>query len=164
MWSAVYFPHKTWTFEVIIKLPYYLSVFAWRPFAFFPTTFFEIVVDGGHKRVWTDTCLHLSVSGHVTSKILETFSIRFFIENCQPLIWQCHVTPVLRCLVLRPHYSEWPKLFGSRGPSENVRLGYVTEINWPRETGKTPYMDQARTAVEFAVCSSRLNGRKGIQR
>ena len=48
-----------------------------------------------------DTCLHLSVSGHVTSKILESFSIRFFIENCQPLTWECHVTPVLRCLVLR---------------------------------------------------------------
>ena len=30
---------------------------------------------------------------------------------------------------LRPHYSERPKRFGSRGPSENVRLGYVTEIN-----------------------------------
>ena len=29
----------------------------------------------------------------------------------------------------RPHYSERPKRFGSRGPSENVRLGYVTEIN-----------------------------------
>ena len=32
------------------------------------------------------------------------------------------------CLVPRPHYSVWPKRFGSRGPSV-VRLGYVTEVN-----------------------------------
>ena len=55
---------------------------------------------------------------------------------------------------LRPHYSERPKRFGSRGPSENVRLGYVTEINWSRETGKTLYMDYRqglRSSLQFAV-------------
>ena len=51
------------------------------------------------------------------------------------------------CLVPRPHISSRPKRFGSRGPCENVRrsppvrLGYVTETNWPRGTGKTPYRD-----------------------
>ena len=32
------------------------------------------------------------------------------------------------------HYSARPKHFGSRGPT--VRLGYVTEVNWPRELVK----------------------------
>ena len=47
------------------------------------------------------------------------------------------------CLVPRPHYSARSKRFGSRGPIENVtvRLGYVTEMNWPRGTEKTPYRD-----------------------
>ena len=30
---------------------------------------------------------------------------------------------------------------------ERVRLGYVTEMNWPRRPGKTPYMDQATLEV-----------------
>ena len=34
---------------------------------------------------------------------------------------------VLSCPVPKPHYSARPKRFGSRGPSKNVRLGYVTE-------------------------------------
>ena len=38
------------------------------------------------------------------------------------------------CLVRGPSR---PKCFGSRGPS----LGYVTEVNWPRGTRKTPYRD-----------------------
>ena len=42
------------------------------------------------------------------------------------------------CLVPRPHYSVRPKRFGTRGPSI-VRLGYVTKVNWPRGTGKTPW-------------------------
>ena len=31
------------------------------------------------------------------------------------------ITMVPICLVPRPHYSAWPKRFGSCGPSENVR-------------------------------------------
>ena len=46
----------------------------------------------------------------------------------------------------RPHFSSRPKHFRSRDyPS--VRLGYVTETNWPRGTGKTPYRDWA-TSVQ----------------
>ena len=49
-----------------------------------------------------------------------------------------HIEPSGRLTELlpspRPHYSARPTRFGSRGPSENVpvRLGYVTEVNWPR--------------------------------
>ena len=43
-----------------------------------------------------------------------------------------------RCLLARPHYSARPKRFGPCGPSE---------VNWPRETRKTPYMDHATVHV-----------------
>ena len=33
------------------------------------------------------------------------------------------------CLVLKPRYSARPSPFGSHGPSEAVRLVYVTEMN-----------------------------------
>ena len=36
--------------------------------------------------------------------------------------------------------------FGSRD-LRTVRLGYVTEMHWPRRPGKTPYKDKARTIV-----------------
>ena len=47
----------------------------------------------------------------------------------------------LTCLFPRPHYSARPIRFGSRGLSEEVsfpqvRLGYVTEVNWPKGLGK----------------------------
>ena len=42
------------------------------------------------------------------------------------------------CLVPRLHYYAPPVRFGSRGPIE-FRLRYVTEMNWPRRPGKTPY-------------------------
>ena len=49
-----------------------------------------------------------------------------------------------------------PIRFGSRGPSQkvrrfpSVRLGYVTEVNWPRRPGKTPYIDQGKS-MEFST-------------
>ena len=46
------------------------------------------------------------------------------------------------CLVPRPQYYARPMRFGSRGSSE-FRLRYVTEMNWPRRPGKTPYSDLA---------------------
>ena len=58
-----------------------------------------------------------------------------------------HIEPSGRLAELLPsprsHYSARPTRFGSRGPSENVpvRLGYVTEVNWQRGPGKTPYRD-----------------------
>ena len=57
-------------------------------------------------------------------------------------------------LVPRPHYSARPKRFGSCGlivvrRFPTVRLGYVTEMNWPKGTGKTPYRDWAKKTPWF---------------
>ena len=77
-----------------------------------------------------------------------------FAERKSPLLLNNNVWKSLlfrlSCLVPRPHFSSQPKRFGSSGPCENVRkcfppvrLEYVTETNWPRATGKTPYRDWA---------------------
>ena len=75
------------------------------------------------------------------------------------------------CLVPRPHYSARPKRFGSRGPSQNMRhahsvfsrrlppvpLGSVTEVNWPRGTGKTPYRKLRMKTMHWVINCSILH-------
>ena len=62
-------------------------------------------------------------------------------------VWYDGCWLVGTCLVPRPHYYPRPMRFGSRGPRKflrrlpAVRLGYVTEMHWPRGPGKTPYRD-----------------------
>ena len=65
---------------------------------------------------------------------------------------------VLICLVPRPHYSARPIRFGSRGPCEvpPIRLGYVTEVNWPRRPGRTPYRDYASHSLQFVADTAKF--------
>ena len=91
-------------------------------------------------KIWEIDVLQ-PAQGIIIYRILECF---FFV-----FLFFCHSRS---CLVPRPHYSARPKRFWSRGPSQNVghahsvfsrrlppvRLRSVTEVNWPRGTGKTP--------------------------
>ena len=54
------------------------------------------------------------------------------------------------------HYSARPKHFGSRGPT--VRLGYVTEVNWPRELVKR--RKGTRQGASFSSYGNTLTVRK----
>ena len=60
---------------------------------------------------------------------------RTWMQNEDVLAYDVRGLTDQNCLVSRPHYSAWPKRFGSRGPIENVRrflpvhLGYVTKMN-----------------------------------
>ena len=71
------------------------------------------------------------------------------------------------CLVPRPHYYARPMRFGSRGPSKFL-LRYVTEMNWPRRPGKTPYsatwqLSTHLSAIALATSSFALaNSRRSL--
>ena len=80
-----------------------------------------------------------------------------------------HIEPSGRLAELlpspRPHYSARPNRFVSRGPSEDVpvRLGYVTEVNWPRGHGKTPYRDQASETLKRSRLLEQNTNCKNVQ-
>ena len=80
-----------------------------------------------------------------------------------------HIEPSGRLAELlpspRPHYSARPNRFVSPGPSEDVsvRLGYVTEVNWPRGHGKTPYRDQASETLKRSRLLEQNTNCKNVQ-